>query len=135
MAERPRCVLPADVVVISAEVGSVVLHLLTPGLDHAERQGVTLPRGLVDVVAGLRYLESSSPSVPERWISNADAALLLGLTERQVRNKRGKLKHREAVRGPGFEFLEADVLDEVEARAEFGSARKSSEVGRNSLVG
>ena len=118
---------------VPADVARQLQALLAPGRAQARANGwlATNERLTTFLVELDRLAErgrpgGAQPAVPvaehrPRWISTADAAALLGVSERRVRDM--SLTGRKV--GGAWRWLEADVLAAADARAEVcGSVRQ-----------
>lgn len=119
-----RFVVPKHLAV-TAEVAPPLLSLVADGRRWARVNGLTLSPAVSAFLADLETFvaELQGPGLvmaepaAVRWLSTTSAAELLGLSERQVRSMAGRLRSRRV--GGRRQWDEADVLAEVEARADY----------------
>lgn len=133
MSSARRLLLGPAVLVGGRQAGTLI-RLLEPGRRQAERDGRTLPSEVVEVLEALAELAQRQRGAfdddehPVReWIPTAEAAVMLGHCERQVRNlvRNGRLSGRKL---DGRLLIDvADVYALLSVRAEVsGTVRKPS---------
>ena len=110
-----RFTLPETTLFVTLDVARDLVVLL-----DVSRRTFELVEGHLDTKAWLNELDALAPSTPlprpeTVWISTAEAAAILGITPRQVRNLAGKIRAQR--RGRLLVFDLADVREEAAARA------------------
>lgn len=131
-ARRASWPLVGPAVVIDAVTAPAVVVLLRDGLRRAERERWALSDETVAIVKALEALAATRRPAPSpaddpdvasgEWMSTADAAALLELSDRQVRRmaERGVLRSKKV--GGRLLVDAADALAEADARAEWGTS-------------
>lgn len=110
-----KYLLPAATLVVPPGLARELALLIEPGRRSFEAR-VTGHTELRQWLLALDTIASSSPlpRVETIWCSTVEAARLLDLSPRQVRNLKGKIRSRRA--GRALEFDLADVQAEADAR-------------------
>lgn len=120
------------------ELAPIVRALMADGLRRARRDGLVSNARLLEWLGELdrmavRRIEAVrrpdlSPSPPQVWIGTTEAAAVIGIGERSMRNYVGRGVTSRKV-GNKRLWLEADVHAEADARADCGSVRNAPATG------